>query len=101
MPRFNFILFTAGVIILADGYTFDYETTANFYLTVSVRDEYLPAILSQVLTINVNDLNEEPALSLFTTQITTQEGDVWLLLQLLYVFHYENTPIQMYRKFHL
>ena len=70
--------FSGGVISLANDYTFDYETTSSFYLTISVKDEYLPGILSQVLTINVNDMNEEPSLRLRTTQLTTQEGNVRL-----------------------
>ena len=87
------LFFSAGVISLANGYTFDYETMSSFYLTVRVKDEHLPGILPQVLTVNINDVNEDPRLKLKTTQLTTQEGNVrhpcsiYICLQFIYIYN--------------
>ncbi|CAD5121379.1 DgyrCDS9901 [Dimorphilus gyrociliatus] len=69
-----------GSIKLAPGSTLDYETTTEYWLTISVNDTVLQA--SANLTIQILNVNEKPVYTGTTQQCSIKENTLGFLLQL-------------------
>ncbi|KAK3602904.1 hypothetical protein CHS0354_018770, partial [Potamilus streckersoni] len=63
-----------GVLSLASGQAFDYETLSLYQVTFSVRDQYLSANQSKILNISITDVNEAPYFIRTIPDITFGEG---------------------------
>jgi len=65
---------TSGEITIADGSQLDYETTTQYILTVQVTDSVATTRSdTATITINVNDVNEAPTISLSNITATLAE----------------------------
>ncbi|KAK3602899.1 hypothetical protein CHS0354_018765 [Potamilus streckersoni] len=65
---------TSGVLSLASGQNFDYETLAIYRITFSVRDQYLVTNETKVLNITITDVNEAPYFTATLPDMSFGEG---------------------------
>ncbi|KAL3882938.1 hypothetical protein ACJMK2_029240 [Sinanodonta woodiana] len=63
-----------GLLSLASGQMFDYETLSFYQITFSVRDQYLAARQSKIINISITDVNEAPYFVSIIPDITFGEG---------------------------
>lgn len=71
-----FNLYSAGILTLQPAANFDYEERQIYTFLFAVKDQYLTALEKKELTVNIDNVNESPSITIVQETVSFDEDTV-------------------------